>query len=113
MFSMAGVGSPGSFEGADLSAIARGGKAEERRFAYGGYSSWTFIRDERWKLIARNDKREYSLFDLQADPGEHRNVAHAHPGQVDRLWREVLRKAGGRPPYFDRAALEATPRRAF
>ena len=99
LFSMAGLRSPRFFEGTDLSPIARGEQpAEDRRFAYGGYSSWTFIRDERWKLIVRNDKREYSLFDLDADPGEHRNVAHAHPNQVDRLWREVLRKAGGRPP---------------
>jgi arylsulfatase A-like enzyme len=113
MCSMAGVRTPGYFDGADLSAIARGGRAAPRRFAYGGYSSWTFIRDERWKLIVRNDKRELSLYDLDADPGERRNVAHAHPGQVDRLWREVLRKAGGRPPYFDRPALEARPRRSF
>ena len=114
LFSMAGLRSPRFFEGTDLSPIARGEQpAEDRRFAYGGYSSWTFIRDERWKLIVRNDKREYSLYDLAADPGERRNVAHAHPGQVDRLWREVLRKAGGRPPYFDRPALEAPPRRSF
>jgi arylsulfatase A-like enzyme len=113
LFSMAGLRSPRFFEGADLSPIARGEAAEERRFAYGGYSSWTFIRDERWKLIVRNDKREYSLYDLDADPGERRNVARAHPDQVDRLWRAVLRKAGGRPPYYDRPAIDATPRTSF
>ena len=114
MFSMAGVRSPRSFEGTDLSAIARGEQpAEARRFAYGGYSNWTFIRDERWKLIVRNDKGEYSLFDLDADPGEHRNVAQAHPGQVDRLWREVRaqgRWASRRHFNLDR---QPTPRRSF
>ena len=114
LFSMAGLRAPRFFDGTDLSPIANGNEPEEkRRFAYGGYSSWTFIRDERWKLIVRNDKAEYSLFDLEADPGEHRNVAQAHPKQVDRLWREVLRKAGGRPPYYGRPKLDAPPRRSF
>jgi arylsulfatase A-like enzyme len=114
LFSMAGLRRPRYFDGNDLSPITRGEDARRRDFAYGGYSSWTFIRDERWKLIVRNDKRELSLFDLDADPGEHRNVASAHPKQVDRLWREVVRKAGGkRPPYFDRPALDAQPRRSF
>ena len=114
LFSMAGLRAPKFFDGTDLSPIAGGGEPrEERRFAYGGYSSWTFIRDERWKLISRNDHREYQLFDLENDPGERKNVASSHPKQVDRLWREVLRKAGGRPPYFDRPKIDAPPRRSF
>jgi arylsulfatase A-like enzyme len=113
-FSMAGLRRPRFFDGNDLSPITRGEPAKKRTFAYGGYSSWTFIRDERWKLIVRNDKRELSLYDLEADPGERRNVASAHPKQVDRLWRQVVRKAGGRrPPYFDRSVIDSPPRRSF
>jgi len=113
LFSLADLRAPRFFDGTDLSPIAEGGQpAEKRRFAYGGYSSWTYIRDERWKLISRNDKGEFRLFDLEADPGERRDVAHAHPKQVDRLWRELVQRAGGRPPYFNPSKV-GTPRRSF
>ena len=49
------------------------------------------IRDGRWKLITSlEDARVVdALYDLDADPGERRNLAQAHPDVVARL-RERL-----------------------
>ena len=55
------------------------------------------IRDARWKLVAAGRKETtWQLFDLNADPGESRDVAADHPDVVARLsgaydtwWRSV------------------------
>ena len=46
------------------------------------------VRDERFKLIAFNDGRQL-LFDLNADPHEHRDVAAANRARVERLRRTL------------------------
>ena len=52
--------------------------------------------DGRWLLIADNQGREKRLYDTRRDPGERRDVAAGHPAVVRRLWRQVIRDAGGR-----------------
>ncbi len=66
-----------------------------------------YVRTERWKLIHGSGKRarrdglqtanptpgRYSLlFDLKADPQEHRNVAAKHPKVVQDLQQKALRR---------------------
>ncbi len=42
------------------------------------------LRDGNWKFIARKvGERQPELYDLQADPGESRNLASSHPQQCD------------------------------
>jgi arylsulfatase A-like enzyme len=45
------------------------------------------IRTSEWKLvrIARPEREEYRLFDLEKDPGETRDVAGEHPEKVAEL----------------------------
>jgi arylsulfatase len=44
------------------------------------------IREGRWSLVnVRNDPAAWELYDLAADPGEARDVAADHPGEVARL----------------------------
>ena len=49
------------------------------------------VRDGRWKLHSYLYKDFYELYDLNADPGETRDVAADHPEIVARLSFELLR----------------------
>jgi arylsulfatase len=59
-----------------------------------------FIRQGRWKLSnleAPFDESDFELFDLQADPGETRNLAEVEPEKYDELvelWRLEREKLG-------------------
>jgi arylsulfatase A-like enzyme len=106
--SMAGAPPSRRFEGTDLSPLLDGGApAEERAFSYGGYGNFSFIRDERWALVVRNDNGWRRLYDLEADPRERRDAAAKHPKQVKKMWRELLGEVGRRPPRY---SLEWTQR---
>jgi arylsulfatase A-like enzyme len=111
LMSMAGHEPPESLDGTDLSPLLDGKRpAEERPFAYGGYANFSFVREDRWKLIARNDKSWNMLFDLKADPHEQRELSKQHPEVVRRLWRLLLEKTHSRPPRYSKTFMDATPR---
>ena len=43
------------------------------------------VRDERFKLLAQPAKKSFELFDLEADPGERRDIAAEHPAEFEAL----------------------------
>jgi arylsulfatase A-like enzyme len=105
---MAGARPSDRFEGADLSPLLDGGDpAEERPFAYGGYGNFSFVRDERWAYVVRNDNGWRLLYDLSRDPGERSDVAARHPEVAQRMWERLLGEVGRRPPRY---SLEWTQR---
>lgn len=58
------------------------------------------LRTGRWKLVLYPGKsRDYvQLYDLAADPGEHRDLAAQRPGRRDRLLRELRASIDTRRP---------------
>jgi hypothetical protein len=68
------------------------------------------VREDRWKLIARNDKSWNMLFDLKADPHEQRELSKQHPEVVRRLWKQLLERTQSRPPRYSKTFMESTPR---
>jgi arylsulfatase A-like enzyme len=98
---MAGTEPSPRFEGADLSPLLDGGApAQKREFAYGGYGNFSFIRDERWALVVRNDNGWRLFYDLARDPKERRDVASKHPRAVRDMWGRLLDEVGRRPPRY-------------
>lgn len=112
---MAGAAVPPTFGGADLSPILAGdAPREDRPYGWGGYSNYSFVRDDRWVYIVSNDRSYEALFDKRADSGEERDVASAHPDVVREMWARVVQRAGGKPPpWFSEAEWDATPRTSF
>jgi arylsulfatase A-like enzyme len=100
LLAMAGVRTPESMDGVDLSRLFRGQRLPDRPFAYGGYANAHYLRSDRWALIASNRADNLRLFDLERDPGEHRNVAARHRPLARQLHRRVVEEAGGRLPDY-------------
>jgi arylsulfatase A-like enzyme len=98
---MAGAPPSERFEGTDLSPLLDGGApARERGFAYGGYGNFSFIRDDGWALVVRNDNGWRLLYDLRADPHERHDVAIRHPGVAQEMWHRLLGEVGRPPPRY-------------
>ncbi len=97
---MAGVGVPEPMQGVNLSRLFEGRSLPRRPYSTGGYRNTFYIRDDDWSLTADNRLRDFKLFNLRADPGEHRNVARQNPAVVRRLRRAAIRRAGGKPPFY-------------
>ncbi len=102
-----GVEAPKVMEGKDLIKIATG-EDEGYNEIYVNQALWTAkraIRTGRWKLIKTLDKTfwetpDIELYDIEADPQEHRNLAENKPDMVDdlelRMERWLRRKLGKR-----------------
>jgi arylsulfatase A-like enzyme len=99
LLSMAGVRAPSAMDGIDLSRMFRG-RRPRNRLAYGGYANTLFAYDGRWKLIAGNRGDDLRLYDTKRDPGEGRDVSHLHRGRTAAMFDAVVRRAGGRAPYY-------------
>ena len=100
LLSMAGVKKPNLMTGTDLSLPMRGHKLPDRDYSYGGYADSFFIRSHHWALWGDNRPGRFRLFDLERDPGHNVNVAHRHPGIVDKLYGTILARAHGRLPFY-------------
>jgi arylsulfatase A-like enzyme len=120
----AGVASPSAFEGVDLARVIGGlatplAAVSQLDLPVGEVE--LSLRTGRWKLYSRRAlagdpfakgppplavrfrnlikrwRRPFALFDLQADPGEHRDVVEERPQVAGSLSRTLTALAGARP----------------
>lgn len=81
-----GIEPPAPLDGQDLSVLFDGGEPEPRSHMITGYNHYIAVRDDQYVLIARNDRQDMKLYDMQADPGQQTNLAGSKPDVVDRLF---------------------------
>jgi arylsulfatase A-like enzyme/cytochrome c-type biogenesis protein CcmH/NrfG len=74
-----------------------------------GWSELRGVQHGRWKYVAAPDAE---LYDLEADPGEVRNVARDHPGEAERL-AAVLVELSAETAAPSRLPLDEASRRAI
>ena len=113
--SCAGLEVPDSWHGRDL-LCSDGGPNEasaESRTLFSQYGNRRYsARTDRWKLIVTrlDDGLSDELFDLQADPGETRNVTEEAPEVVQSLTRDLRRwRAGLTTVSGDASPVELDP----
>ena len=94
----AGATIPEEMDGASILALARGETDSWRPYidlehdvCYDAANHWNALTDGRWKYIYHAQDGEQQLFDLDADPGEQRDLAGdpAHAAEI-RRWRGRL-----------------------
>jgi arylsulfatase A-like enzyme len=103
LLSMLGVKAPERMNGVDMSPLFDGKQLPHREYAIGGYGNSFFIRSRRWAMWARTKPKGFHLFDRKRDPGESNDIASRRRDVVRRLYEVVLRRSGGRLPYYGAA----------
>ena len=101
ILTMCGVRRPPGMEGADLSRLFRGALPPERDLSWGGYSNSHYLRNDRFAFFADNRMNVPRVYDLDADPGETRNLAPERPALARELHERVVELAGGRLPFYN------------
>jgi arylsulfatase A-like enzyme len=99
VLSMAGVPVPKGMDGVDLSRLFEGRRPPERDYSWGGYGNSWYLHSDRWTAFGANDGGRPHLFDRRRDPGEHHDVAAAHPGTARRLEGALRSRAGALPTF--------------
>ena len=61
------------------------------------------VRDERWKAILTLESNSWQLYDLEADPGETRDLAGENPEQLAAMQRIFRRWRNGLHPILSGA----------
>jgi len=97
---MAGVRKPEAMTGQDLSRILRGREPPERPMAHGGYGESHYLRTSRWAYMSDNLCAPPACSTSQATQTRPSNVADRHPAVLTELRETLIRRAGGRPPYY-------------
>ncbi len=101
LLSMMDVDAPDKMTGVDMSPLFDRKRLPRREYAFGGYGNSFYFRSRGWAMWARTKPKGFHLFDRRHDRGEGTNLASRRPQVVHRLYRTVLKQAGGRLPYYD------------
>ncbi len=77
LLEIAGIAPPAGrqYPGKSYLRNLRGGTSSPRPQLFGEYGDLRMIRTEEWKFVKRYPTGPHDLFDLQADPGELKNLA--------------------------------------
>src|SRR3712207_2860452 len=81
-----GIEPPEPMDGEDLSVILGGGSPEERTHFSLGYDKYVWARDENYVFFSRNDGTESRLYDVQADPKMHNDIAVQNQAVLNKMF---------------------------
>jgi arylsulfatase A-like enzyme len=113
---IAGARTPAGLDGMSMRRALRGEAQPSHDFLYWEFHERGFqqaVRMGRWKAVRLRAGGPLELYDLEADPGEKREVGSAHPDVVRRIetYLETARSPSERWPAPGTAA-SAAPRRS-
>jgi arylsulfatase A-like enzyme len=99
-------------DGISLMSALSGGGPLVRDHLYWEFQGKQALRQENWKLFRDARKDVTELYDLQADPGEKRNLAASEPARVARMARAMAgaRIESARYPLLGKPAPPPLPK---
>lgn len=93
---------PRWMDGVSLLPLLEGGRRARRMrrrdYVTGAYSSIVFARDRRWSYMSDNQNEDPRLYDTRRDRREVRDVADRSPGQVQKMYRGMVKRDNGGKP---------------
>jgi arylsulfatase A-like enzyme len=97
-----GIKTQQEMDGQDLSPLLEGSEPGSRSHFTLGYNDHVWARDERYVMFCTNQGADAKLYDVEKDPGMHRDIAGVEPNVVKRMFEGyILRDAGGPLPTYD------------
>jgi arylsulfatase A-like enzyme len=90
---LVGLPTPPQFSGIPFAVDGRSFRVEKQRAVFMetlNEADKRGVRYDRWKLIQDRENAKFELFDLEADPGETRNVFSDHHEVAARLHKSIL-----------------------
>ena len=117
MLDLCGLPLPADVEGASLRGAMAGEDGSPgpaiAEIRLSDETAMEMIHDGRWKLVHHLMHEEFTLFDLDQDPLETRDVSEQNPAEVERLTRlllELVSAAARRANDFEQSAeLDLSP----
>lgn len=87
---------PDSMDGQNLYPLFEDNAPEARPYFTLGYKDYSWARDDRYAIFAKNNGGDAKLFDIEKDPEMNENIAGANPEIVKSMFEDyILRDAGG------------------
>ncbi len=80
-----GIEPPVSMDGQNLMGLFDNEDPAPRAYLTSGYHATVWARDDRYAMFSHSDGSEARLFDLDADPEQHDDLAPGNPDQVRKM----------------------------
>lgn len=101
VLNMLNIEAPQPLDGRDATPLIAGTRGWKKRYHVTcGFQDYTWIRNDRYALITRNNGTRQSLYDLRKDPGQFHDIAAEMPEVVDDLVKQATEDAGGKLPIY-------------
>jgi arylsulfatase A-like enzyme len=98
---MLGIAPPQPIDGRDMTPLIKDTRGWKKRdHVTCGFQDYTWIRNDKYALITRNNSTNQSLYDMRTDLGQFHDIAREAPEAVKELHQQATEDAGGKLPMY-------------
>ncbi|MFQ6076849.1 MAG: sulfatase, partial [Candidatus Bathyarchaeia archaeon] len=101
ILSLTDLSPPMPLDGRNVWEWVTGEKIDRRTYMTSIFEGWVWSRDEEYAFISDLDGNQAMLFNVQADPKQHNNIADEEPEVCKKMYKRILHDADGPLPHYD------------
>ena len=96
MLKLMGVEAPDTMDGLDFWPLITGEKEEIREYAYGGYHTYAYTRDQKYHYFrGLSNENDRHLFDIENDPLMEKDLIDVEPAVVKMMEERLIKSLDG------------------